>query len=319
MVPGPAPVTLLADIGATNARFALLANGVLGAVTGLQVVDFPRFADALHAFLKSTSSRSVVSEALLAVAGPVDGEFCKLTNCPWTIDASELRSEFRFTRVRLFNDFEATALSLPHLDVSDIYPLGKGVAVAGAPMAVIGPGTGLGIAGLSRGTQGPVVIAGEGGHSTMSGFTRREDAIIDFLRQRFEHVSAERALSGSGLENLYCAIAALDGIEIPKRNAAEITNAGLSGSCPTATSALDMFCAMLATTAGNAALMFGARGGVYIAGGIVPRIIEFIDGSEFRQRFESKGRLRSYLQSIPTSIIVHPTASLIGLKSLVDR
>jgi glucokinase len=257
-----------------------------------------------------------VSAALLAVAGPVDEERCVFTNCPWTIDALELCAEFRFAKVRIFNDFKATAMSLPHLVAADLYPLGAGEAVSGEPMAVLGPGSGLGMACYVPGSPRSVVIASEGGHATMAGNSDREDAIIGYLRRHLGHVSAERVVSGGGLENLYDAVAAVDGIEAPKRNAAEITKSALDGTCPVASSALDLFCAMLGAVAGNVALMFGARGGVYIAGGIAPRLTEFMARSDFRARFEQKGRFRKYLETIPSSIIVHPAATFIGLQSI---
>jgi glucokinase len=305
--------------GATNARLALLSNGVLGPISWFTVAEFPRFIDAVSAFLDCHCRELPVPAALLAVAGPVDEDRCVLTNCPWTIDATELCAAFSFAKVHIFNDFEAIALSLPHLTAADLYPLGGGEAVSGAPMAVLGPRTGLGVACFVPGSQSPIVLASEGGHATMAATSDREDAIIDYLRRQFSHVSAERVVSGSGLENLYRAVIAVDGIEAPKRNAAEITTAALDGTCPIARAALDLFCAMLGTTAGNVALMFGARGGVFIAGGIAPRLTEYIAGSEFRARFERKGRFRPYLAAIPSSIIVHPTATFMGLRSIAKR
>jgi len=213
--------------------------------------------------------------------------------------------------------FEATALSLPLLTAADLYPVGGGEAALGAPMAVLGPGTGLGVACFVPGSH--IVVASEGGHATMAATSDREDAIIDYLRRQFSHVSAERVVSGSGLENLYRAVIAIDGIEAPKRNAAEITNAALDDTCPISRAALDLFCAMLGTFAGNVALMFGARGGVFIAGGIAPRLTEYIARSEFRARFERKGRFRQYLASIPSSIIVQPAATFMGLRSIAER
>src|SRR5262249_23537215 len=157
------------------------------------------------------------------------------------------------------------------------------------PMAVLGPGSGLGVACFVPGSQSSTVIASEGGHATMAATSDREDAIIDYLRRQFSHVSAGRGVLGSGFGKLYNACIAIDGIEAPKRNAAEITNAALGGTCPVARAALDLFCAMLGTIAGNVALMFDARGGVFIAGGIAPRVTEYIARSEFRARFEHKG------------------------------
>jgi glucokinase len=307
---------LLGDIGATNVRLALLSNDVLGPINWFAVAEFPRFSDAVNAFLDRHCRQLSVPEALLAVAGPIEGDRCVLTNCPWTINAPELCAQFRFANVRIFNDFEATASSLPHLTTADLYPLGGGEAVSGAPMAVLGPGTGLGVACFVPGPQSSIVIASEAGHATMAATSGREDAVIDYLRRQFGHVSAERVVSGGGLENLYRAVVAIDGIDAPKRKAAEITNAALDGSCPTAKIALNLFCAMLGTIAGNVALTFGARGGVYIAGGIAPRVTEFMARSEFRARFEHKGRFRTYLEAIPSSVIVHPAATFMGLKSI---
>jgi glucokinase len=163
-----------------------------------------------------------------------------------------------------------------------------------------------------------VVIASEGGHATLAPICEQENRIVAHLRERFGHVSAERAISGSGLENIYQAIAALEGLEIPPRNAAEITKNAFSGECQLARQSLYAFCAFLGSFAGNVALTFGARGGVYIAGGISPRILDFLIRSEFRKRFEAKGRLRNYLEAIPSYVITHPAAALIGLKSLVE-
>jgi glucokinase len=308
--------TLLGDIGATNARFSLLANGTLGPVTHFEVARYPRFADAVADFLQTSGEQAPVTDALFAVAGPVEDGRCRLTNCPWTIDGAELCAHFRLTQVRIVNDFAATAYSLPSLAAADLHPIGGGRAVPGAPMAVLGPGTGLGVAGLVPGAKEAVIIAGEGGHATIAGASRREDAVIDFLRGRFGHVSAERVISGAGIENLHQAIAALDASGAPACDAPEITRRALDGSCPTAVGALEMFCALLGAFAGNVALMLGARGGVHIAGGIAPRILGFLERSEFRRRFEDKGRFRSYLEAIPSSVIVHPAAAFLGLQAL---
>jgi glucokinase len=310
---------LLGDIGATNARLALLSNGVLGPISWFAVADFPRFTDAVDAFLERHCRHLSVPEALLAVAGPVAENRCVLTNCPWIIDAPELRAAFNFASVHVCNDFQATALSLPHLTAGDLYPLGGGKAVAGEPMAVLGPGTGLGVACFVPGSPNSAVIASEGGHATMPACSPREEAVIAYLRQDFGHVSAERVISGTGLENLYRAVVAIDRVDAPTRNAAEITKAALDGDCPAARAALDLFCAMLGTIAGNVALTFGARGGVYIAGGIAPRLTDFIERSEFRARFEQKGRFRAYLEAIPSSVIVHPAATFMGLRSIAKR
>jgi glucokinase len=308
---------LLGDVGATNARFAVIFDEMLGPIEWIDVADHPTFDGALKHFLQSRGRDHRVAHALLAIAGPVKDDRCEFTNCPWTVDSRDLRDRFGFQSVQLVNDFEATALSLPHLAKQDLRSLGEGRGVPGASMVVLGPGSGLGVAGLVQNGAGHVVVPTEGGHATMAAESLREDEILNVLRQRYGHVSAERILSGPGIENLYQIVAALDGTAAPPRDAAQITVAALEGACPISREALNMFCAMLGGFAGNLALTYGARGGVYIAGGIAPRILDFLANSEFRLRFEKKGRLAAYLEEIPTQVIVHPAATFLGLTSLI--
>jgi glucokinase len=308
---------LLGDIGATNARFALLENGVLGAVRSFEVAEFARFSDVVAIFLKERCRELRVKQALLAIAGPVKSERSVLTNCSWVIDTIELRDTFGL-EARIVNDFEAVAFSLPWLTSADLVEIGSGKSEAGAPKAVLGPGTGLGVACLMSRSDKAIVIASEGGHATLAATCEREERIIGQLRQRFGHVSAERVVSGMGLENIYQAIAALDGIDIAARSAGEITKRALGSECQMAREALHVFCAFLGSFAGNVALTFGARGGVYIAGGISPRILDFLIRSQFRNRFEAKGRFLPYLEAVPSYVITHPAVAFVGLKFLAD-
>ena len=306
---------LLADIGGTNARFAVLEGKELGPVAHIEAAAHAAFAGALRAYLDTAAGS--IDAAVLAVAGVVSGERCALTNNPWVIDAAELQAAFGFSLVRLINDFEAIAWALPHFPARDLFRIGGGEKAADAPLAVLGPGTGLGVAAyLPHG--GGSVLNSEGGHVTLAAATPREDAVIAHLRQRFGHVSAERALSGPGLENLYRAIAALDGVAVPARSAAAISKAARAGECPVCRAALDMFCALLGDVAGNLALTFGARGGVYIAGGIVPRLNEELMRSAFRTRFEEKGRMRAYVEPIPVNVVMHEDPAFVGLKALAQ-
>jgi len=307
---------LLGDIGGTKARFALFRNDKLGPVETLSVADYPGIADAIDAFFSQHDRRDRVTHACLAIAGPVHSDHCLITNSGWLVDAEELCTTFGLASLRLINDFEAVAWSLPQLRSTDVYAIGSGQVKSGAPAVVLGPGTGLGMACLLLGPGTPIVIASEGGHTTIPASCHREDIIIDRLRQRFGHVSAERVLSGGGLENLYRTMAAIDGISTPERRAFEITQAAIEGICPTSVAAVDMFCSMLGTVAGNLALTFAARGGVYIAGGIMPQICEYVARSKFREQFVAKGRFRAYLEAIPTSIIIHPDPAFIGLQRL---
>lgn len=308
---------LLADIGATNARFALLTNGVLGPVKSFDVARFGRFVDAAAVFLKDYCPQIEVGKAILAVAGPIEGQRCVLTNSSWCIDAREMRETFGFA-AHIVNDFEAVAFSLPSLTAADVVKIGGGEAKPEAPMAVLGPGSGLGVACLIREAGKPVVLPSEGGHATLAGATDREDEIIRELRRRFGHVSAERLVSGNGLENIYQAIVAVDGLASAPQSAIDITTSALRGDSRVAHEALELFCALLGSFTGNAVLTFGARGGAYIAGGISPRILDFMARSTFRDRFEAKGRFRSYLEAVPTYVIVHPAAAFVGLKSVAD-
>ena len=309
---------LLADIGGTNARFALLADGTVRALAHVAVEDYRSFGEALGAYLGEQPETGSMRAAILAVPGsPQNGRF-ELTNNPWVIDTAELRATYGFSAVRLLNDFEAVAWSLPHLSADKLRQIGGRQPVKGAPLAAIGPGTGLGMAAYIPHDHGHLVLSSEGGHATMAGGSSREDAVIAYLRRRFGHVSAERVLSGAGLENLHEALGALDGIAVPRRRAAEITREGVEGTCSTSRAALDMFCAMLGTVAGDLALTLAARGGVYIAGGILPHLPDYLASSPFRARFEDKGRLRRYLEPVPVYLVLDPDVAFVGLRNLAE-
>ncbi len=308
--------TLLGDIGGTTARFAVLTGDTLGPIDHLPVSGYRSMIDAIEGFLGSRQDRNRIGAAVLGVAAPVEGGRSVLINSQWVVDAAELHAKFGFQSISLINDFEAIAYALPYLSGRDVKPLAGGKPQLGESMAVIGPGTGLGMAGVVRRGDRMTIIPTEGGHATLPGTTPREDAVIAHLRHKFGHVSAERALSGPGLENLHSAIAAVDGIAVSSRTSAEITREALDRSCPVSVAAVDMFCAMLGTVAGDLALMFRARAGVYIAGGIAPRIAALLARSEFLARFRAKGRFEPYLESVPTAVIVNSDVAFLGLKSL---
>lgn len=308
---------LLADIGGTNARFALMTDR-LGAIRHLTVAEYPGPKDAIATFLRTQAPGETLAGAVLAVAAPVEGEMVRFTNSPWVVEAAELRAAFAIPRIVLVNDFEAVGWALPSLRPEDLRPVGGGAAVPGGPMVVLGPGTGFGVAALVPGVSGPVVVPTEGGHATLAATTDREAGIVAVLRRRYGHVSNERALSGPGLEALHAAVAAVDGVAVPERRAAEITRLAESG-CPVCRAAVDTFCAMLGSVAGDLALIFRARGGVFIAGGIVPRFGEGFRATEFRSRFEAKGRFEPYLAAVPTAVIIHPDIAFLGLQAIAAR
>jgi len=307
---------LLGDIGGTNARFALLDDDQLGPIGTLAVAEHPDLADALAAFLDRAVTGAPPRAAVLAVAGPVTEGRAGFTNSPWVVDGAGLERRFGFAPARILNDFEAVAWALPHLAPAELFPIGAGSALPRAPLVALGPGTGLGVACYLPGPPAPRVLATEGGHITLAVGTDREAAVLERMRHRYGHVSAERALSGPGLAALYEAIAALDGARVPERDAAAVTAAALAGTCPVSAAALDMFCALLGSFAGDAALMFGARGGVYIAGGIAPRIADRLAASAFRPRFEAKGRFAAYLAAVPVGIVLRPDPAFLGLQAV---
>lgn len=308
--------TILGDVGGTNVRLAVLTGEELGPIEHMAVRDYANFADALAAFLMRQTDRAAIRNAVFGAAGVVEADRCALTNNPWVVDVAELRARFGLTRVRIVNDFEALAWSLPHLTSDDVVKMGGGMRMAEAPMVVLGPGTGLGVAVHVPRENGALVLHSEGGHATIPSGSQREDAIVEKLRRQFGHVSTERVLSGPGLENLYSAIASIDARTVPDRSAAAITQAALEGYCATSGFALDTFCAMLGDVAGNLALTFGAQGGIYIAGGIVPHIGGYLARSQFRIRFDAKGRMRRYVETIPVYLILRDDPAFIGLRSL---
>lgn len=305
--------TVLADIGGTNVRFALLSGDRLSAPSVGAVSAHVSFSAALGEFLARHADRRPAT-AVLAAAGPVEQGRCRLTNSGWTVDAAELKREHGFELVDVVNDQEAIAWSLPALGPGDTLLIGPNEPVRGAPLAVLSPGTGLGMACQLPGP-GMRSVASEGGHATLAAGTPREEAILGVLRRRFDHVSAERALSGPGLVNLYEALAALEQRRMPSRTPEQITRAASYRSCNVCEEAVETFCALLGSVAGNVALHFAARGGVYVAGGIAPTMADRIALSSFRRRFDAKGRFRAWLAPIPVRIILRANPAFLGLKA----
>lgn len=303
---------LLGDIGATNARFALAdATGKIERVRVLACDDYPGLAAAIAAYL-AEDGIATPAAAALAVASPITGDSVTLTNHPWSFSIAALKRQLQLKRLVVINDFTANALAVPRLQPEDRQAVGGGSPAEGAPIGVLGPGTGLGVSGLVPTPAGYVPLASEGGHATLAPADAREGAVLDRLRQRFDHVSAERVLSGQGLVTLYTTLAEIAGRPAGPFTPAQIADRAIGESEPLVRDALAMFCAMLGTMAGNLALTLGARGGIYIAGGIVPRLGGRFAASQFRERFEAKGRFRSYLAAIPTYVVTHKLPAFLG-------
>jgi glucokinase len=303
---------LLADIGGTNARFALLSGDAAGPHLVLPVAGFATAEDAVAEALARLAPEGGVERAVLALAGPVDGDPVHLTNAPWVVSAPALRARFGFGQVRLVNDFLAQAYALPHLGPADLMPIGAGRAVPGAPMLVLGPGTGLGMAGFLPGSG--LAIPTEGGHAGLAPETPREDAVVAALRARCGRAGAEEALSGRGLANLHAILTTLRGALVPARDAAAI--AAAADTCPVAAETLDLFLDLLAGFAGDMALAWGARGGVFLAGGIVPRLAERIHVATFRSRFERKAPMADWMRPVPLFLVQHKAPAFLGLAAL---
>lgn len=312
-------LNLIADVGGTNARFALVEKGSLAArrVDVLRCADFPSPVEAVETYLQQNDSPRI-DRAVFALATPITGKVVMMTNSHWQFSVDQLAEVFAIPSVRLVNDFTALALAIPHLSAEEQFEVGGGQVKAGAPMAIIGPGTGLGVSGLvADGHGGWVAISGEGGHVTVAARNRRESQVIEHLQYELDHVSAERLLSGPGLTRLYSTLQAVDQQPVLKLEPAEIVQRALTGNEYRAMETLNIFCSQLGACAGNLALTLGAEGGVYIGGGIVPRMRDYLVKSQFRTAFEDKGRMAVYLKAMPTRIVTAEYPALTGLASLL--
>ncbi len=344
---------LVADIGGTNARFARVgADGRHGEPVRLAVAEYPDLATAVRAALDRLPGPPV-DRAAFAFAGPITGDAVSLTNAGWSFSIAALREELGLAHLLVLNDFAALAWSLPLLEADELRRIGRGATSGGAggsagaagdggagaassmatpaaARALIGPGTGIGMAGLLPTPAGGwAAIAGEGGHASLAPADERETDILEWTRRHHPHVSIERLVSGTGLPLLHAAVGVVDGYAVdagvdgdgdadPAPSAADITTRALAGEAH-AHATLSTFCAMLGGAAGNLALTLGARGGVYVGGGIAPRIEAFLQASEFRTRFEAKGRFADYLGAIPTWLIDARAPALRGAAHALSR
>ena len=309
-----------ADIGGTNARFGWVASA------GAAVTEVARYPCADHSGPAEAAEHYLHERGLprpaaaaVGIATPVLGDLVSMTNLAWRFSIRELRQRLGVERLQVLNDFAALALGLPTATAGELRQIGTGSASEGAPLALIGPGTGLGVSGLLWTPGGVAPIVGEGGHVSLGAVDADEERIVGVLRRRFGHVSAERVLSGGGLANLHQALAELRDEAVAELDAATITERASAGGDSLCVETLDRFFAFLGSVSGNLALTLGARGGVYIAGGIVPRLGMAIDASSFRERFEAKGRFRDYLAAVPTWLVVEASAiALRGANAALD-
>jgi len=315
---------LLADIGGTNARFAIEPRpGHIEAMSIYSSRAFSGLEEALARFLSQPEAVAAGSErvrhAAMAIANPVAGDRIRMTNSEWTFSIEDVRKKAGFETLLFINDFTALAMALPLIAPEALIRVGGDDPPANQPIGLLGAGTGLGVSGLIPCNGGWVPLETEGGHATFSPFSEREIELLRLAKKQYPHVSAERFLSGMGLELIYRLIMESRKKEADPIRASDITARALSGECAWCEEVVETFCQMLGTVAGNLALTLGARGGIYIGGGIVPLLGERFFISGFRQRFEEKGRFSSYLSRIPVYVIQDTFAALRGVSVLLSR
>ncbi|MEZ5905346.1 MAG: glucokinase [Geminicoccaceae bacterium] len=305
---------LIADIGGTNARFALTdAAGMPSRERHLAVAAYAGPGEAARAYLAALPEPAeAIREAVIAVATPVDAETIRFTNSPWTFTRDQLRSELGVPQLAVINDFAAQATAIPHLGPSDSVAIGGGEPHPGWPVAVIGPGTGLGAAALVPGPDGPIVVASEAGHVSFAPQDEEEIELLRYLQSRHGHVSNERLISGPGILALARAHAAITATRLEAKSPEDVTRTARDGSCPVAVAALRRFSAILGAAAGDLALTFGAKGGVFVSGGLCLQLGPLFDHATFRRSFEAKGRLQRFLVDVPVHLVTTERIGLLG-------
>ncbi|MGK0310375.1 MAG: glucokinase [Lentimonas sp.] len=311
---------LVADIGGTNARFAFCDEGST-VLQNIQVFHCAQFDSPIEAIAKYLSTNSVsIESACLAVAGPVNetDDFVKLTNNPWSFSQNQLASRFDGGRLIVINDFVAAAMATTVIHPDDLFSLSKGLRFnLEQQRCILGPGTGLGVAGMLPYREKTLVLSTEGGNRSFSPENEIEDYILQFLRSELQVVSCEALLSGNGLVNIYRALCSYHKQTADHSKADDISAAAFKKD-PMAHQALQTFFEILGSVAGDCALTLGATGGVYIGGGIAPKFSEALLESKFRERFENKLNYSFYLKKIPTAIVMHQYPGLLGAAAYLN-
>jgi glucokinase len=312
-------LAIVGDVGGTHARFGLvdLARPGLDIERPLTFLcaDYESGEVALAAYLDRLGVSSLPGAAAIAVAGPVVAGAMSFTNMSWSLSEAGLKA-FGFGRAALINDYGALALAAAHLSDADWRAIGPEPTPSDGNIAVLGAGTGFGASLLARDPRGQAIVSTEGGHIAFAPGDETEIEVLRILAKAFGRVSIERILSGPGLVNLYGALAQIEGAPTACVSPADISASARAGD-RVAMEALDRFCAILGAVAGDFALSYGAQGGVYLAGGIAPRLLDVLQASRFRSRFEDKGRFRDYVAAIPTRVVTHPYLALLGAAHLL--
>lgn len=318
------PWRLVADVGGTNVRFALSGSTGLTHIGSLRCDDHASLESAIGAYLASLESPPRIREACIAIAAPVRSDRVTMTNRDWSFSIAELARSLERTigieRLECINDFVAVVMCATRAAPQQRIQVGGGQPISGAPIVALGPGTGLGVAAAVPVGDGWHPVATEGGHARFAPSDAREMEVLKVLMEENSPVSMERLVSGSGLVNLYRALTRLEAGETASELAPrEISAAAMAGESPLCAEALDLFCAILGTLAGDLALSYGARGGVYIGGGIIPNLLDYFSTSRFRARFEDQeGRYREYVEAIPTYVLHAAYPGLLGAVAYLD-
>ena len=303
---------LVGDVGGTNARLALcsMADGSLSRAKTYSGLDYPTLEAVVRTYLDEMATE--VEDACIAIACPIQGDWVSMTNHTWEFSISEMKANLGLRHLEIINDFTAVSMAIPMLTDAERIQFGGDAPQAGKPIAVYGAGTGLGVAHLVHSGDRWLSLPGEGGHVDFAPNSEEEDDVLHALRAELGHVSAERLLSGPGLVNLYRGLVLADN-RVPEALAPkDVTERALADSCTDCRRALSLFCVLMGRFGGNLALNLATFGGVYIAGGIVPRFLEFFKASGFRVAFEDKGRFQSYLKDVPVYLITHDQPGLLG-------
>ncbi len=309
---------LLADIGSTFARFAIEREpGVFAQVSAMHCEQYPDLLAALRAYL-ATVDGPAPRHGAIAIANPVDGDLVQMTNYKWHFSIEQVRAAVGFETLVVVNDFTALAMALPHLGEEAVRQVGGGSRRERSVLGVLGAGTGLGVSGLVPVDDGWVSLASEGGHVAFAPHNARELFVLEYAWRQYAHVSAERLMSASGIELIHRALAVRSDRAVEPLTAPEIARRAVAGECALCADAIEVFCEMLGTVAANLAVTLGAFGGIYIGGGIVPRLGGHFDRSGFRARFESKGRFSEYVAHVPTFVIATDTPTFTGVSAILN-
>lgn len=305
-------LSVVADVGGTNIRLAVCCNktGQTSQIRTFACAEFLTLDAALFQYFSTLSEP--VNVLCIGIACPVEDDIVAMTNLSWQFSQQALKEKLNLKTLYVINDYTAISLAVPFLSDNEKVKIGQGEEQKYAPMAVFGPGTGLGVSHIVHIGQKWISLDGEGGHVSFAPNSSEQADVLLLLQEQFGHVSGERLLSGQGLVNIYHALCRLEGKQVEFHEPKQVTKAALGVECELAKRALGLFCQIMGGFAGNLALNLACTGGIYIAGGIVPRFVEFFQNSEFRTFFEQKGRFGEYLTTIPTYLITHDNPGLVG-------